>query len=45
MSKISVPDHEVVHPHTGEDFQVDPAGSEDSSFYDDDEKQLVSPLH
>jgi len=45
MSKSGVADHEVAHPHTGEDYQVDPIGSEESSLYDDDEKQLVSPLH
>jgi len=31
-----------IHPHlTGEDLQVDPNVSEESSLYDDDEKQLV----
>ena len=37
---------ELSRRHTGEDLQVDPASldSETSSLYDDDEKQLVTPL-
>jgi hypothetical protein len=32
---------DMTHRHTGEELQVDPDVSENSSLYDDDEKQLV----
>jgi hypothetical protein len=39
-------DPELARRHTSEDYQVDPIAvdSEDSSLYDDDEKQLVVSL-
>jgi hypothetical protein len=43
---MSFKNEELARRHTGEAQQVDPTlDSENSSLYDDDEKQLVNPLN